>query len=135
MRSRRFLVAAVLLLIGFYLFLQFVVSPSIRLIAKSQTYYKQLADAFELVRQQHPLDTNFFVEVEVTDPTTPKMIQDLNPHRILCSRDGAVAIIGVGMFPNSIGWHRDNTGTNGNTWVLQTRSGIKDKTVYSRTSP
>jgi hypothetical protein len=134
MRRRWFILAAVLLLgFGLFLLLPYIVSPYIRFMDKSPSYYMQVADAFELVRQQHPLGTNEFIEISVSDPSIPKIIQDLHPGRIRCFRDGAGAIIGVGRLAYSVAWYRDDMGTNFNAWILETNAEGLRKTVYSRT--
>ncbi|HUE36662.1 MAG TPA: hypothetical protein VMO20_04675 [Candidatus Acidoferrum sp.] len=92
-------------------------SPYIRFQKHSQTYYSNLARACNTVLAEHPVGTNKFIEIPVTDPSLPKAITDLHPIRIKVGPQGfwmllisdSRAGIGVGWGPQ---W--DNT----NLWVL-----------------
>ena len=58
---------------------QILEPPNIRFTEKSQRYYRKLADACDKILVEHPLGTNQFISVSVTDPTLPKIITDLKP--------------------------------------------------------
>jgi len=100
---------------------------------KSSTYYRQVADGLEMVRQQHPLGTNLFLEIPVSDLSIPEIIHDLHPSKIRCFADGVGVQIGVGRGGFSINWGRDDMRANFNIWVLETDAEGFRKTIYFRT--
>ena len=93
-------------------------SPYIRFQKHSQTYYGNLAQACNTVLAEHPVGTNKFIEISVTDPSLPKAIRDLHPIKINVSTQGywmglvSESRSGVGV---SWGPQQDNT----NIWSLQ----------------
>jgi hypothetical protein len=100
---------------------------------KSSTYYRQVADGLEMVRQQHPLGTNLFLEIPVLDPSIPEVIRNLHPSKIRRFADGAGVMIGVGRGGFAVSWSRDDMHTNSDIWILETNGEGLRKTIYART--
>jgi hypothetical protein len=132
MRARWLILIAVLLL-GLILFVPYAIFPYHRFMEKSSAYYSQVADGLELVRQQHPLGTNLFLDIPVSDPSIPEVIRSLRPSEIRRFADGAGVRIGVGRGRFSVSWSRDTMRTNFNAWNLSTGAEGLRKIVYTRT--
>lgn len=92
-------------------------SPYIRFQKHSETYYSNLAHACSMVLAEHPLGTNEFIEIPVTDPSLPKAITRLHPIKIhVSSRGYWMLLISESRMGIGVEWGPkwDNT----NFWVL-----------------
>ena len=132
MRARGLILAAVLGL-ALILGLPYAISPYLLFMDKSSAYYAQVADGLELVRQQHPLGTNLFLQIPVSDPSITQVIRDLHPSEIRRFADGAGLRIGTGRGRFTVSWSRDEMHTNSSIWTLQSNAEGLRKTVYART--
>src|ERR1041384_1620742 len=103
------------------LFGLFFLGPSLtqysRFRHKSAAYYTDLTQAFDKLVAEHPVGTNQFVELAVTDPSLPNVILDLQPLRIQVWPH-RVWVLHGGSIEFGIEWERDEVRTN--IWTLRT---------------
>ncbi|PWU15172.1 MAG: hypothetical protein C5B50_15815 [Verrucomicrobia bacterium] len=121
-----FLVLLMVCLVGL-----FFLGPSLteysRFRGKSTAYYSALTQAFDKVLIEHPVGTNRFVELSVTDPSLPKVIRDLQPLKIKLQPQRCWILHG-GSIEFGISWEQDESRTN--VWTLSTACESDVRIVY-----
>jgi hypothetical protein len=97
----------------------------------SAKYYADFTAACDSVLATHPLGTNDFIQIPVTDPSLPKIITDAKPLKIKISRQrfwmlqGSDSHAGIG-----VTWEPQWGHTN--VWILLTTAESLDTVVYTR---
>ena len=100
-----------LIILAFWLF----TSPYQRFIeGRDQKYYQELARACDVVFTQHPIGTNLFIQVEVTNASLPEVIRDLEPSQITIFSNGVSVISWRKQF--GLSWTEQGDDTN--VWNL-----------------
>jgi hypothetical protein len=94
---------------------------------KSSGYYGELSRECDAIRAGHPVGTNQFIELSVTDPSLPKIIRDLQPRKIKVYREGFWILHG-GSIEFGIVWEQDKSRTN--VWTLSTACESHVRVVY-----
>jgi hypothetical protein len=138
---RGILIAAVVVG-GVILLLYSLQSSYLRFVGKDSAYYREFADACDLLLQQHPVGTNDWVyrhglrspensvQIRVTDPSLPRIIRALGPEEVVLSSNRVFILVGVGRGAFGITWAQDS-GPNG--WSLRTCAENLEKTHYETT--
>jgi len=94
---------------------------------RSEAYHVEFANACDSLLEQHPLQTNRFIEVSATDPALPKTIRDLQPSKIKVSSNRVWVLSKGGEF--GIAWEPRNEGKT-NVWHLITFIESHVRTVF-----
>ena len=129
MRIRRVITALVLLLVcavGLF-FLAPRLTQYYRFRHKSGDYYAEFTRACDAVLAEHPVGTNRFIELSLTDPALPKIIRDLQPLKITVQPQ-RVWILHGGSIEFGIAWERDEVRTK--VWSLTTACESDVRVVY-----
>jgi hypothetical protein len=98
---------------------------------RSASYYSDFTKACDSLLAQHPLGTNQFIEISVTDPSLPKIIRDVNPFKIKVAPDWVwIVAWGSGHASGAgITWEPQYQIPN-STWVLSTTVESHSRVVY-----
>ena len=97
---------------------------------KSDDYYRELTAACDVILASHPVSTNKFIELSVSDSSFPKLIRDLQPLKIIIHPQ-RIWILHGGSMPFGITWERDERRTN--VWSLSTACESGVRVVYVAT--
>jgi hypothetical protein len=95
---------------------------------QSERYYAEFTAACDTLLAQHPLGTNHFFELSMTDAQLPKIIQDLQPSKIKVSSNQVWILSKGGEF--GISWEPQSE-TQTNVWRLLTSIESHTRIVYS----
>ena len=90
-------------------------------------YYADFTAACDSLLAEHPVGTNRFIELAVTDASIPKIVRDLRPVKIKLATNWVWILYGGGV-EFSVTWEQDETQTN--AWVLSTTCESHTRTVY-----
>jgi hypothetical protein len=97
---------------------------------KRAEYYADFAAACDSVLAEHPLGTNKFVGIPVTDPSLPRIITDLKPTQIQVLPRRFWMMLGSDIHDGfGLTWEPRQGDTN--TWVLYTIARGFDTVIYS----
>ena len=124
---RNITILAVVVVLGVGLFLIWPDSYS-RFRHRSEPYYAEFSQACDSLLAQHPLGTNRFIEVSVTDATLPKMIRDLSPSKIKISANRVWILSQGDQF--GIAWEPQGE-VQTNVWALRTDIESDVRTIYT----
>ena len=112
-----------------------VESDYLKFIHKDQAYYAQVSQACEDLIHRHPLGTNEFRDISVTDSSIPTVLRKLHPSDVSVSADGLHLRMHKGsrLGYYAVSWIRDEDITN--IWRLQAGGGEAPVVVvYKRTN-
>jgi hypothetical protein len=136
MRALRIILAVVFVLacfIGFVLYLPNLINPQyFGLRHKSAKYYADYTAACDFLLAAHPIGTNQFIVIPVTDPSLPKIMTDLHPIEINVSPLRVWVLLGSHSH-SGFGLTWDAPLGNTNFWVLHTTAESEDTVIYTRT--
>jgi hypothetical protein len=130
---RIFLVIVVVLafIIGFLRSLPNLLNPQyFGLQHKSARWYADFTGACDRVIAGHPLGTNEYIRVSVTDPSLPKIITDMNPIKITVSHQRFWMLLGSDSH-EGFGLTWDPDWHDPSIWNLHTTAESLDTVVYS----
>jgi hypothetical protein len=142
MRIPRGILIVVVVLGGLFLLLYSLQSRYLRFVGKDSAYFRQFAEACDLLLQQHPVGTNDWVylsgglppensiQLSGRDPSVPKVIRALDPERIIISSNRVWIGVGVGRGGFGIIWEQDRPPDG---WGLHTSGEGLEKTHYETT--
>jgi hypothetical protein len=99
---------------------------------KSAKWYSDFTTACDSVIVTHPLGTNNYITIPVTDPSLPKIITDLHPLKIQVAHQWFWMLL-VSDSRAGFGLTWDPKWEDTNTWVLHTTAESLDTVVYSAT--
>jgi hypothetical protein len=112
-----------------YLFLH---PPSYRFAHKDAAYYARFGLACDLILADHRLGTNEFLEIPATAASLPKIVQDLQPRRVLVLPHHVWIQVGVSRADGfGVTWAQDDYFTN--TWSLRIATEGLAETLYTTT--
>ena len=130
MRLSKFIIALAVLLLG-VLSLYFI-APQLTQYArfrhKSDAYYSELTKAFDTMLAEHPIGTNRWIELSVTDPSLPKVVRDLQPLKIKVSPQ-RIWVLHGGSIEFGVAWEPDEQRTN--VWTLITACESDVRVIYA----
>ena len=97
---------------------------------KSARYYIDLTAACDSLIAQHPLGTNNVIRIPVTDPSLPKLIQDLRPIKVQVSPRRVWLLLGSDSHAGfGLAWEPQYGQTN--LWILHTSAESVDTVIYA----
>ena len=97
---------------------------------KSAKYYADFTEACDSVLATHPLGTNEFILIPVTDPALPKIIIEAKPLKIEVGRQCLWMLQGSDSHAGfSLTWEPQWGNTN--VWILHTTAESLDTIVYT----
>ncbi len=118
-------------IIGLFLSLPYLLNPPyFGLRYKSAKYYADYTAACDSILATHPLGTNEFISIPVTDPSLPKIMTDLHPVRIHVRSQCVWMLLGSdGHSGFGLTWEPEWGSSD--IWVLHTTAESLDTVIYS----
>jgi hypothetical protein len=97
---------------------------------KSTRYYVDFTAACDTVLAEHPIGTNEFIQIPLTDPSLPKVITKLQPIKIKVGRQHFWMLLGSDSHSGfGLTWEPQWGHTN--VWVLHTTAESLDTVLYT----
>jgi hypothetical protein len=86
-------------------------------LGKSKRYYTRFARACDSLLVAHPMGTNEFISIPVTDPSVSAIIRDLKPNRILLQSNQVWMMIGSTHAGFAVTWEPQPEGQS-KVWAI-----------------
>jgi len=100
---------------------------------RDQRYYSEFARACDSILAQHPVGTNLFIRIPVTDVSVPLIIQNLHPAKIGVESNRVDIVIGDSRAGFGIVWEQPFDAPT-NVWALDTYAESLLRTAYVQTN-